>query len=435
MQNDDGVIKMQEVMYIKRVLTPRLKKLMEHFPVVVVSGARQVGKSTLLKNVFPPQTDYVVFDPFTDIENARMDPDLFLDNHIRRPLLLDEIQYAPELVAAIKRRIDENRTNGQFVLTGSQQWQVMKSLSESLAGRAAFLDLEGFCIAELGGSSTEGWLGHWLKNPMDFAAGGHALADLPGTLYETLWRGALPDATKISLELVPSFFEAYLRTYIDRDVRLMGDVSDWQSFGRFVRLSCALSAQEINYSQFGRDIGITPQTARRWLDMLRATFQWYDVPAFSQNAVKRVSGKPKGFIADSGFACHGQLISSPTALGGHPAMGAIFETAVVSELRKQVETMASKPRMYHWRTSGGAEVDVVLERDGKLYPMEIKARSNPSRSDTTGITAFRKTYAHLDVQPGLVIAPAKKMARISPNDYVLPWNILATESEVENQTH
>jgi uncharacterized protein len=411
-------------MYTKRLITPRLEKLMEHFPVVVVSGARQVGKSTLLKNVFPPETDYVVFDPFTDVENARTDPDLFLDNHPRRPLLLDEIQYAPELAAVIKRRVDENRANGQFVLTGSQQWQVMKSLSESLAGRVAFLDLEGFCLAELARGSGESWLARWLESPAEVAAHAGSLAPLPGTLTEILWRGALPEATRMPLELVPSFFEAYLRTYIDRDARQMGDVSDWRSFGRFVRLSCALTAQETNSSQIGREIGATPQTARRWLDMLSATFQWHDVPAFSGNAVKRVSGKSKGYVSDSGLACHGMLISSPRALSSHPALGAIFETAVVSEIRKQCGLLAVKPSMYHWRTAGGAEVDIVLERDGKLYPMEVKAKSNPSRIDATGIAAFRKTYPGRDVQPGLVIAPARAMARISDHDYALPWNLV-----------
>ncbi|MCP4603909.1 MAG: ATP-binding protein [Proteobacteria bacterium] len=413
-------------MYIQRLITERLYRLAESFPVIVISGARQVGKSTLLQNALPRETDYVVFDPVVDIENARRDPELFLDNHLSRPLLLDEIQYAPELAAALKRRIDKDRSPGQFILTGSQQWQVMKSLAESLAGRAAFLDLEGFCLVEIANQAHHGgWLEVWLDDPEGLVKSNPRVYDLDRTLYEMLWRGWLPDAVLLPLESIPDFHEAYFRTYVERDVRLLGDISDWQSFGRFVRLVAALTAQELNYSQLGRDIGITPQTSKRWLDMLRATFQWFDVPAFSGNTVKRVSSKPKGYIADTGFACASQLISSPRALGGHPMLGALFETAVAGEIRKLCTVMSPRPRIYHWRSRGGAEVDLILERDGRLFPIEIKVKSRPSRGDTRGITAFRKTYSHLDVAPGLVIAPTEQLLKISDNDFTMPWNISA----------
>ena len=391
---------------------------------MVISGARQVGKSTLLANAFPENTHCVVFDPFTDVENARRDPDLFLDNHPQKPLLLDEFQYAPELAAAIKRRVDKDRKPGQFVLTGSQQWQVLRSLSESLAGRAAFIDLEGFSTAELDGTPDGGWLGLWLDDPREFIAHRHETCRHEDTFFERLWKGWLPEATRLPLDIIPAFHDAYLRTYIDRDARQMGDVSDWQQFGLFVRLCCALTGQEQNMSQLGRDIGVTPQTARRWLDMLRASFQWYDVPAWSGNTVKRVSSKPKGYMADSGLACHGLAISSPRALASHPAMGAVFETAVVSEIRKQANALPTKPKMYHWRSAGGAEVDVILERDGKLYPLEVKAGTNPSRSDTSGITALRRAYPNLEIQPGLVIAPVDEPRRLCENDFALPWNLV-----------
>lgn len=292
--------------------------------------------------------------------------------------MLDEIQYAPELIPAIKRRVDKDRIPGRFILTGSQQWEVMKSLAESLAGRAVFIDMEGFSLSEIADHDTN-WLAHWLDNPLEFAAEKHACLDLPHTFYETLWRGFLPDATLLSLETIPIFYDAYLRTYIERDIRLLTDIGDWQSFGRFVRLIAALTAREINYSQLGREIGISPKTANRWLDMLKATFQWFDIPAFSGNAIKRVSRKPKGFIADTGFACAAQLISSPIALSGHPMLGALFETAVAGEIRKLSALLSTKPRIYHWRSAGGAEVDLLLERDGKLFPIEVKVKSQPSK--------------------------------------------------------
>jgi len=412
------------VLYKERLLTARLQRLVRTFPVVVVSGARQVGKSTLLNHAFPSDTDCVVFDPVVDVENARQDPDLFLDNHPGSPLLLDEIQYAPELVAAIKRRVDKGRRPGQFVLTGSQQWEVMKSLAESLAGRAVFIELDGFSLAEMHGQiDGTGWLASWLQDPEGFACGGHGgLVTLEHTLYETLWRGFLPDATTLPIETVADFHEAYIKTYIERDVRLLADVSEWQTFSRFIRLAAALTAQEINYSQLGREIGIAPQTARRWLDMLKATFQWFDVPAFSGNNIKRVSSKPKGFVADAGFACAAQRISSPAALAGHPMLGALFETAVFAEVRKQSALLSPKPQIYHWRSAGGAEVDFLLDRDGKLFPIEVKVKSQPTRRDARGIKALRDSYPTVDIQPGLVIAPTQKFLRLSDDDCAMPWN-------------
>ena len=398
----------------------------------IVSGARQVGKSTILNHAFPANTDCVVLDPVIDVENARQDPDLFLDNHPRSPLLLDEIQYAPELVAAIKRRVDRDRRPGQFVLTGSQQWEVMKSLAESLAGRAVFIEMNGFNLAELSGqlddagsnaSSNAGWLASWLEDPEGFVGREQGLVTLEHTLYETLWRGFLPDATLLPIDTVASFHEAYIKTYVERDIRLLANVSEWQTFSRFIRLTAALTAQEINYSQLGREIGIAPQTARRWLDMLKATFQWFDVPAFSGNNIKRVSSKPKGFVADTGFACAAQLISSPTVLAGHPMLGALFETAVFAEIRKQSALMSPQPQLYHWRSAGGAEVDLLLERDGKLFPVEVKVKSQPSRRDARGIKALRDSYPAMDVQPGLIIAPTQKFLQLSERDYAMPWNI------------
>jgi len=254
-------------------MTKKLQTLLKNFPCVVVSGARQVGKSTLLRHLFEATHDFVVFDPVIDIENARQDPELFLANH-KLPIVLDEIQYAPELVSVIKRKIDLDRLPGQYILTGSQQWQVLKNISESLAGRVAFIDLDAFCLTEVAGvvPQKEGsWLSDWLQGKHK-AVQNRKRLDLKRSLYETLWTGFLPETQVLDPEVIPDFFAAYQRTYVERDIRLIADISDWQEFGRFLRLMSALSAQEINYSQIGRDISITPQTAQRWLNLLSATF-------------------------------------------------------------------------------------------------------------------------------------------------------------------
>lgn len=410
-------------MYRERALSNRLSQLAGTFPVVVVSGARQVGKTTLLKHNFP-EYDYVVFDASLDQENARREPDLFLKNH-PTPVILDEIQYAPEVVAAIKRQVDQSSQHaGQYLLTGSQQWQVLASLAESLAGRATFLDLYGFSLPELGGLPSGGWLKDWLDSPDDPLPSLRQSPRFTGNLQEWLWRGSLPRVTGIDIGSVPDFWRGYQRTYVERDARLAGDINDWQEFGRFVALMSALTAQEVNFSQLGREIGMTPQTARRWLKVMEGTFQWFLLPAFSGNPAKRVVSRPKGYLADSGLACFNAQISSPQALGGHPLFGPLFETAIVCDLFKQASTFATRPTFSHWRTAGGAEVDLVLERDGMLYPIEIKLTAAPGRRQASGIEAFFAAHAHRRMGLGAVICAVDTPRWLCDRVVAIPWNAL-----------
>lgn len=409
--------------YKERLTSRKLLTLSEHFSVVVVSGARQVGKSTLLEHVFP-KWKRIVFDPVVDVGNARTDPELFLKNH-PVPLILDEIQYCPEIIPCIKRLVDADKRPGIYILTGSQQWSVLKSIGESLAGRAVFLDLEGFSLSELVENiPAASWLEHYLDDPESFVKTTQTMQAVPRTLHETLWRGSLPEMDTLPEELGGDFFSAYLRTYIERDVRLMLNVDDWQQFGRFVQLAAALTAQEINHSQLGREIGTTPQTARRWLAVLKATFQWFEIPAWHGNTIKRISSKPKGCFADTGLACHLARITTADALGGHPMTGSLFETSVIAEIRKLMEPLSRKAALYHWRIHSGSEVDLILERDGTLYPLEIKLTSRPSRKDTRGIRALRKNYPAQNIAPGLVIAPTEGLEQLGENEYTIPWNIM-----------
>jgi hypothetical protein len=410
-------------MYVPRIQTRRLRELARRFPVLVVAGARQVGKSTLLEKLWGRRAQSVVFDPLADVENARRDPDLFLQNR-RPPLILDEIQYAPELVSALKRRVDRDRAPGRYFLTGSQQWGVLKRAAESLAGRAVFLDLEGFCLSETARLRRPApWLLAWLKDPEAFLLRRHRRLPLRRTLFEQVWRGWLPEAQFLPAAAVPDFHAAYQRTYLERDVRALADVADWQLFGRFVRLLAALSAQEINHSQLGRELGLTPQTSARWLAILKAAFQWHETPAYHGNALKRLSARPKGYAADTGVACHALAVSTPAALGGHPAWGPLFETAVAGEVRKQLSLLAPRPNLYHWRAHGGAEVDLLLERDGRFFPIEIKASTRLSTNDARGLAAFRETYPRLNIAPGLVLAPVETVFPLAKNAWAVPWDL------------
>ncbi len=409
--------------YKHRDLSERIQHLFAHFPCVIVVGARQVGKSTVLTHLFP-NASHILLDPIQDIQNIRQDPDLFLSN-TTRPIIFDEVQYAPELIPALKRAIDQNKRPGQFLLTGSQQWGVLDAIAESLAGRAIILTLDGFSLAEIAGANIrKPWLLNWLEAPEQLLMQPSNRLSLPGSLYETLWRGSLPETHFLPIDLIADFHASYQRTYIERDIRLLADVSDLAQFGRFVRLVAALIAQEINYSQLGRDIGITSQTAKRWLTTLSQTFEWFEIPAYSNNPIKRISEKPKGYFADTGQVCYSQMISSPTAIAAHPLWGALFENAVVCELRKQANLMATPPQFYHWRLHSGAELDLILERDGKFYPIEIKAKSKVTSNDARNIQTFRQLYPHLNVQKGLIIAPCESQYAVTENAWVMPWDVL-----------
>jgi predicted AAA+ superfamily ATPase len=413
--------------YRHRNLSERLKHLFAHFPCVILVGARQVGKSTLLTHLFP-QASHILLDPVQDVQNIRRDPDLFLNN-ATLPIIFDEVQYAPELIPALKRFIDKDKRPGQFLLTGSQQWGVLNTISESLAGRAIIITLDGFSLAEVANATTDKpWLLNWLEDPDQFLAQPLDRLSLPCSLYEMLWRGTLPEANFLPKDVIADFHASYQRTYIERDIRLLADVSDLAQFGRFVRLAAALTAQEINYSELGRDIGITPQTAKRWLTTLSQTFEWFEIPAYSNNPIKRISEKSKGYFADTGQVCYSQMISSPEAIAAHPLWGALFENAVVCELKKQANLISTPPQFYHWRLHSGAEVDLILERDGKFYPIEIKAKSKVTSNDARNIGAFRKSYPHLNVQKGLIIAPSESRYAVTENDWVMPWDCFSKDA-------
>ncbi len=414
-----------------RLILPLLKRLAERFPIIVLTGARQVGKTTLLHEIFGHDFGYVVFDPFFDVKGAKSDPDLFLSTQAT-PLILDEVQYAPEVVSALKRFIDRNRKPGQFFLTGSQQWGVLKTMSESLAGRAVFLDLYPFCLSEIASlEHNHPWLPTYLENPSSFLKQnkGYKLPNVQ--IYEQIWRGFMPEAQEISLNDVPFFYDSYHRTYIERDIRVLANLDSPGQFGQFVKLISALTAQEMNYFQMGREIGISPQTARRWLDLLKVTFQYFEIPAFTGNYIKRVSLKPKGYVVDTGSICSLQSIQQPSALSGNPLWGPLFETAVVAELIKQSTIMNVKPQFYHWRAHSGAEVDLVLDYNGILFPIEIKGKMHPTRGDARGITAFKSHYNHLKIGPGLVISNCDTIYALDENIFSMPWDWALPQNETE----
>ena len=414
--------------YRHRAIENKLETLAKHFPVVVVTGARQVGKSTLLAHLFGSSARHIVFDPVTDEFGARRDPQFFLQQH-KAPLILDEIQYAPELLAVIKKWVDKDRRPGQFYLTGSQNLSVIKSISESMAGRAVVVDMDAMTVPERRGNAIKKF-SFWLETILASGKKFESLKDLKHSgavpknnpLFKMLWRGGYPGTLDLPDGLFADYFRSYIRTYIERDIRVLAEVSDQQTFSRFFGVVAAMTAQEINHSQFGRELGVTPQTASRWLDILKATYQWFELPPYHGNLIKRLSNKGKGYLTDTGLACYLSRISSPEALAVQPIMGPIFETHVILEIKRMFSVLSAPVNLYHWRAHSGAEVDLVIERDGTLWPVEIKSKSNINSSDVRGLNAFREAYPKQCGQ-GIVIASTDEPSFFSKNVVILPYSL------------
>jgi len=409
--------------YRHRLIEARIEAICRHFPVVVVTGARQVGKSTMIRHCFCRGRKVVVFEPHQDLLGARRDPDFFLQNH-PAPLFLDEIQYAPELLSAIKRKVDETPAPGAYLLSGSQNLAMVKGVAESLAGRAALVHLDAFSRREeFASPEADSFILAWVDS------GGSATAPAtvpppPCPVLDLIWRGAHPKLAAMPIEMATTYWDSYLQTYIERDLRSIADIGSMATFSRFFGMLAAMTGCELNHHQMGRELDIDRTTALRWTGIAEATYQWRSLPAFSRNALKRVAGKQKGHFTDTGFACHLQKIASPGSLQAHPAFGHLFESWVIMEIIKAFHGRRAAPTFWHYRTYAGAEVDIILEWDGRLFPVEIKATANPKPADALGIRSFRACFPRERIAPGLIVCATKSPHRVSADAYAVPWWIL-----------
>ena len=405
--------------YHSRRLEEAILSASKYFKIVLLLGARQTGKSTLLKHLLP-HAKRVVFDPIQDLYDVRKDPDQFL-NLFPSPLILDEVQFAPELLSSLKRKVDQSEIMGSYFLTGSQNFSMLKSISESLAGRVVIFHLDPFSPLEWVEQGTrETWVLEYLKDPEGFIRTSRSNMEGLPPLNEFLFRGGYPRATSLPLKELEAFFLSYIQTYVERDVRLLENIEQLSLFGDFLRLSAHLTGQEVNASQLGRELGLTSQTARKWLNLLTYSYQWIEVGPYHGNAIKRLSDKKKGYFKDTGLACHLMRIHSPESLVTSLKMGSIFETWAINFLLQH----STSANCYHWRSHGGGEIDLVLERDGTLYPIEIKAKSHPNKGDTHGLKAFRATYSSAKIAPGLVIHGGEETYLIDEQTLAISWKSL-----------
>ena len=342
-------------MWIDRSITSRLLSVSKQFPAVLLTGARQTGKTSLLKHTFP-KASYVSFDLPSIAEEAESNPDGFLEKLGNSPVILDEIQYVPKLFRHLKFVLDKERhAMGRLLMTGSQKFSLMKSLSESLAGRCAVLELDTLSAQEVRKAFSK---------------------DIP-SLEDFLWKGGFPEIYR-NPDLRPGeFFHAYVAAYLERDVRSFLRVGNLRDFERFIR-SCALrSGQLVNFTDLARDIGVAATTIRDWISALEASNQVILVEPYFNNATKRMIKTPKLFFLDTGLLCFLLGLDSPKTLLNSPFIGPVWETYVLNQIVRAKASLGATAGIYFWRDAHGVEVDFVLENHGKLRLIEVKWMEEP----------------------------------------------------------
>lgn len=405
-------------MWCDRHLQNKILGMARNFKVVMLVGARQVGKSSILSHLYPNLT-HITFDPYNDQYGAKADPDQFLKN-FPAPLILDEVQYTPELLSSIKRFVDRSPEKGQYFLTGSHNFSLLKNAAESLAGRVGLLEMNGLTYFEKTGNLDTHWLTGYLNKPGNFSSA--LKANIAESVYEKIWTGQLPALTTVESDYVPDYLGSYIQTYLERDIRVFENIQDMGKFDRFLGFCAAMTSQEINDAEFGRELGLSSPTIKRWRALLMASYQWREIRPYYGNTIKRLTKKPKGYFCDTGLACYLQRIPSPFALASHPNLGHLFESYCVGLIATLCTTLSPSPKLYHWRTNGGAEVDIVLDYNGCLYPIEIKCKTSVSNKDASGIKAFFETYPSATIATGVVLYTGDYPRQISENCVAIPWN-------------
>jgi predicted AAA+ superfamily ATPase len=373
-------------MWIPRDIEPRLERSVRTRPVVVLTGARQTGKTSTFRRLYPDYA-FVSLDLPSEAEQAEKDPESFLRRYSARAII-DEVQYAPALFRHLKVAVDSHRTrNGQFLLTGSQKFTLMKNVSESLAGRADIVELETLSFREI-----------------------HAA--LPGSGVEkTIVRGGFPELhANPSIDHV-AFYNSYLATYLERDVRTFANVGSLRDFERFLRACALRSANLLNKADLARDVGIAPSTANHWLSTLEASGQIVFLEPWFSNRTKSIIKTPKLYLADSGLLCALLNIHSEDALRESPAAGAVWETFVFAQLRAREQRAARVRSLYFWRDRT-REVDFVSDVAGKLELFEAKWSELPSASDTANLAFARNAIGKGRVTSASIVCRA-------PNGYPL----------------
>lgn len=405
--------------YIRRSLESVVGSVTQEYPVVLLTGPRQVGKTTMLKKLMEgTERGYVSLDDLTERALAKNDPELFLQLH-KPPLLIDEVQYAPELFPYIKILADREHTPGAFWLTGSQIFRFMRGVSESLAGRAAVLSMTSLSQAEICGAQMEPFRVD--LESLQKRAGQRKAADV-GEIYERIYRGSMPAVVSGAVSSGNIFYSSYISTYIERDVKELSESIDSLRFLRFVTAVAARCGQLLNVADIALDADVNQKQAKDWLAILETLGIIFYLHTYSNNLLKRLVKTPKLYFHDTGLVCHLTRWSSAETLEAGAMSGAILENYVVSEITKTYLNCGMEPYLYYYRDKDAKEIDLVLEQGGVLNPIEIKKTANPGSELTRVFSLLDKASTPLG--KGAVICMKPQLTAIDRDNYVVPvWMI------------
>lgn len=362
--------------YMSRSLSYKVSELNRFYPCIMVTGARQVGKSTLLQHMLPAGMKYVSLDDFQLADYARKDPMGFLEQY-SSPLCIDEVQYAPDLFRAIKIKVDENRHPGMYWLTGSQRFNMMQGVSESLAGRIGIVDMYSLSQRELYGDAKGS-----VFNPAapETCLCKESICNLE-TLYERIMLGGYPEIQKQPQLPTYDFFRDYVQTYVERDVRQLTKITDAAAFMRMLRSVAMRTGQQLVYSDLARDAGVSSKTVAAWVSILQASGIVELLEPYHVNTTKRLAKTPKVYFMDTGLCCWLAGWRNTATLMESNYAGAILETWVYGQLMRSYASEGKRPIISYYRDHDGAEVDFIIEENGGIYPMEVKRSGTPSDND------------------------------------------------------
>ena len=406
--------------------------MLSAFPVVAVTGARQVGKSTLLQEIhrLHPEFTYTTLDDRTTLDIAIEDPDGFISSR-SLPLIIDEAQRAPDLMRAIKKIVDKERRPGMFLLSGSANFLTLKTISESLAGRVALLELYPFSLSEI-----------YEKGPPDFFgilssnSARKTLEELSKKAWISLreWeslvlKGGFPPVYQLKKGLQRQvWFESYRKTYLERDLRDLTRIENLVGFGRVLTLCASRTSRVVSYADLARDADLSPTTLRRYLEMLKTTYQIELLPPYFANIGKRLVKSPKLFFCDSGFAAYFLGVAGVEEAIRRGIWGNLVETWVYQELKKILSLSHPRTFLYYWRTHAGGEVDFVLERGNQLIPLEVKAGSNILPGELKGLKTFMEDFQK-KVTIGIVLYTGSEILPLTDKIIAIPLNLFFIGSE------